>query len=158
MTADFFSTLYAVLDPACSPEIFPTLRRLAPDAECLFGRDISPRVREVSPHLANVPENGDLLMWWRRQGLGKSWGIACRTSADQATLRLHLKKFLRVYLPAGGLYLFRFWDPRVLTVFLANADAAERTSFFGPVEAFYAEETGTGRTLTFRQTGAPETS
>ncbi|HQT89624.1 MAG TPA: DUF4123 domain-containing protein [Acidiphilium sp.] len=156
MTVDFFSTLYAILDPARSPEIYPVLRRLHPDAECLFGRDIPQAVREVSPHLVAFPEDGALITWWRTQGLGKSWGIACRTAADKATLRVHLKKFLRVYLPAGGLYLFRFWDPRVLTVFLSSAEASERADFFGPVEAFYAEETGTGRTLTFRSTDARE--
>jgi hypothetical protein len=35
--------------------------------------------------------------------------------------------------------LFRYYDPRVLEVFLPACSAAQRKEFFGPVQHFYAE-------------------
>jgi hypothetical protein len=130
--------LYAVLDPARAPEIYPVMRALAPDNQCLFG-NLAPEVSQVSPHVMALPEGGKLLTWWRAAGRGQAWGIACRTAIGLDGLRVHLKKFTRARLPDSSLVLFRFWDPRVLSTYLQVASPAERARFFGPINAIYAD-------------------
>lgn len=142
-------SLYAVLDPARAPEIYPVMRALAPDNQCLFG-NLAPEVSQVSPHVMALPEGGKLLTWWRAAGRGQAWGIACRTAIGLDGLRVHLKKFTRARLPDSSLVLFRFWDPRVLAIFMAHSTAAEQQRFFGPIEAMYGEDEA-ARTITWRR-------
>jgi hypothetical protein len=131
--------LFAVLDPARHSIVFDTMTVLAPDAQCLFGGELTTAVRRVSPHVVAMPQPGPLLDWWRQNGRGKNYGIACRGDVGMQALRLHLKTLLRVRLPDGRLVLFRFWDPRVLETFMANSSPLEKSRLFGPIRTFYGE-------------------
>jgi hypothetical protein len=131
--------LFAVLDPARDPILFDTMTVLAPDAQCLFGGELADAVRRASPHVMAMPQPGLLLDWWRQNGRGKSYGIACRGDVGMQALRLHLKTLLRVRLPDGRLVLFRFWDPRVLEIFIKNSTPLEQARLFGPIRTFYGE-------------------
>ncbi|HQT88251.1 MAG TPA: DUF4123 domain-containing protein [Acidiphilium sp.] len=131
--------LFAVLDPARDPIVFDTMTVLAPDAQCLFGGELADAVRRGSPHVMAMPQPGLLLDWWRQNGRGKSYGIACRGDVGMQALRLHLKTLLRVRLPDGRLVLFRFWDPRVLETFIKNSTPLEQARLFGPIRTFYGE-------------------
>lgn len=131
--------LFAVIDPARDPILFDTMTVLAPDGQCLFGGTLSEAVLRASPHVMAMPQPGALLDWWRQHGRGKSYGIACRGDVGMHALRLHLKTLLRVRLPDGRLVLFRFWDPRVLKIFMENSTPLEQARLFGPIRTFYSE-------------------
>jgi hypothetical protein len=51
----------------------------------------------------------------------------------------HLRKFLIVQSEEGKEMYFRYYDPRVLRVFLPTCEPAQLKEFFGPIEAFLAE-------------------
>jgi hypothetical protein len=153
MTNSSAHGLFAVLDPARDPAIFDIMMALAPDAWCLFGGPLAEPVRRASPHVMSMPSDGPLLRWWRGDGRGHAWGIACRTDVDLKTLRLHLKTLLRARIPDGRVVLFRFWDPRVLCEFLPKCTPAQYREFFGPIATIFAENGLVHESRTFRREG-----
>jgi len=51
----------------------------------------------------------------------------------------HLRRFLTVRTEKGKKLLFRFYDPRVLRLYLPTCTSTELNTFFGPVERFVCE-------------------
>lgn len=47
--------------------------------------------------------------------------------------------------------LFRYYDPRVLRVFLPTCNKEELTNFFGPIQAFVLEDTEEDTLIRFRR-------
>jgi len=54
-------------------------------------------------------------------------------------MRRHLRRFLIVRAPDGKRLYFRYYDPRVLSVYLPTCNAAELQYIFGPVRQFVCE-------------------
>jgi hypothetical protein len=65
-------------------------------------------------------------------------------------LRRHLREFLRVRDEAGKRLIFRYYDPRILRVYLPTCWPAELNTFFGPISAFITEGESSGEILEFR--------
>src|SRR5262249_31341801 len=63
------------------------------------------------------------------------------------TLRTHLRRFLMVQLPDGERWYFRYYDPRILKIYLSNCRADELEIFFGPVRAFGIAESESSQVL-----------
>jgi hypothetical protein len=61
-------------------------------------------------------------------------------------VRRHLRGFLIVHDPDGKPLYFRYYDPRVLRVFLSTCNAAELQEMFGPL-SWYAVEAETPENL-----------
>ena len=51
----------------------------------------------------------------------------------------HFQKFIKIKTEDGEHYYFRFYDPRVLKIFLPTCDKQQIIEFFGPVESFIVE-------------------
>jgi hypothetical protein len=64
-------------------------------------------------------------------------------------MRRHFRSFLTVYDPDGKPLLFRYYDPRVLRVYLPTCDARELETVFGPVVAYLLEGEDPGDLLRF---------
>ena len=52
----------------------------------------------------------------------------------------HYRKFLKLKTEDLQLLYFRFYDPRVLRIFLPTCDRKQIVEFFGPVQAFICEQ------------------
>jgi len=63
-------------------------------------------------------------------------GVFVQSANDLKALRKHFRRFLMVQAPSGETLYFRFYDPRVLPIFLGSCDPAELQSVFGPVRLF----------------------
>jgi hypothetical protein len=150
------SPLYAVIDTARAPEIYPGLMHYAPDAQCLYGGTLAPDIRAAAPYLVAMAEPSSVLHWVRNAGLGRAWGIALRSRAPAERVRLHLKTLLRTRLTNGDLGLFRFYDPCVLPFYLSACSEADRAAFFGPIEVFYVEATEFGPARSFHNATPPD--
>jgi len=61
-----------------------------------------------------------------------------------------LREFLRVRDESGKRLIFRYYDPRVLRVYLPTCWPAELDTFFGPISAFITEGEDPGEILEFR--------
>jgi hypothetical protein len=79
-----------------------------------------------------------------RQGWGKAWGILTVAAADVTLTqqRIHFKKFLRVKTEDGRELAFRYYDPRVLNVYLPTCTTEEFQTVLGPLTALVAESPG----------------
>jgi hypothetical protein len=77
-----------------------------------------------------------------RRCAGEHWGILVSAPSHVTTrqLRLHFKKLLWVHDEQGRKLNFRFYDPRVLSIFLPTCTQEERNIFFGPAEELYCLE------------------
>ena len=91
----------------------------------------------VAPYIF---EMDDLLKdWWLENAFGKAWGMIIDSASNFITVRRHFRKFLKIETEEGQQLYFRFYDPRVLTVFLPSCDEEQLLDFFGPVKSFLVE-------------------
>ncbi|WP_181233891.1 DUF4123 domain-containing protein [Enhygromyxa salina] len=74
------------------------------------------------------------------KGWGKSWGVFVRARLNMGALREHLRTLSSVKLPTGRVAQFRFYDPRVLRVYLPSCTYDEVAQVFGPIDEFAMED------------------
>lgn len=110
-----------------------------PEHICLYEGDSEKFLAAVAPWMFGFEQGSDFATWVLRGARGNSWGIFLRSSAEPVRLYRHLRKFLIVQSEEGKEMYFRYYDPRVLRVFLPTCEPAQLKEFFGPIEAFLAE-------------------
>jgi hypothetical protein len=64
-------------------------------------------------------------------------------------LRRHLRKFLIVNDWTGRRLLFRYYDPRVLRIYLPTCTADELSTVYGPITQFWTENVSSDYLLSF---------
>ncbi len=143
--------VWAVLDCARDPAIYRALMASRLEFRCLYSGPVPRELELVAPHLVELPYGHRLATQCFDEGFGRSWGVLLQTG-DPANLRHQLRKLLKVRGPDGRNLLFRWYDPRVLRVFLPTADAPQLAAFFGDVTAWIAED-GAGGLLHFSRDG-----
>jgi hypothetical protein len=136
--------VWGILDCARDPKIYLALLESKLEFRCLYSGKL-PRALEMNaPHLVELVPTNRLIHRWLDEGWGEAWGVLLRID-DPANLRHHLRKFLKVRDEQGRTLLFRFYDPRVLRVYLPTCTVDELRQMFGPVSAFFTEsEDGAG--------------
>jgi len=140
--------LYGILDAARDERIYPRLLAFAAEEEIvpLYQGAAATEMAAVAPYLVRLPTRTRLFAWLLAEGWGRDWGIFFRADAETEALRGHFRKLSNVRTEDGAVMLFRFYDPRVLSIFLPTCDAAQLAEIFGPVESFLMEGRG-GRML-----------
>jgi hypothetical protein len=144
--------LFAVVDAAREPRIPAELRGRAVEFVSLYRGEPEEALVAVAPYLVQLDLKSEFTRWLLADGWGNSWGIFLVSQSSLEDLRRHLRHFLLVRDPAGTELYFRFYDPRVLRVYLPTCTAAETKRFFGPVATYLMEtEDGHGVMLFSRQ-------
>jgi hypothetical protein len=133
-----------LLDGARDPEISRLVRFGGLEYTCLFAGQLHPRLQAAAPYLVHLSPGSPTTNRLLRQGWGKAWGIltVARPDVTLVQQRLHLKKLLRVQTEDGAVLAFRFYDPRVLKVYMETCDEAEWRTVLGPLQAIVAESGG----------------
>lgn len=131
--------LFAIVDAARSPELLELLRVHADVYYSLYDGPEAEKLVEVAPYLVQLSSRSALLAALIGEQWGNSWGVFALALTDFKSLRRHLRRFLMVQDARGKDMYFRYYDPRVLRVFLPTASAAELGDFFGPVSGFVIE-------------------
>lgn len=132
--------IWAIVDPARDPRVFNLIARCYLEKCCLFAGDLSPELERVAPHLVQVSprdsaSDGLLKLGWRQ-----AWGIFLQSDDSMKSLRRHLRTLLRVRDETGRYFLFRYYDPRILRVYLPTCRSGElRTVFGSSIIKFYME-------------------
>jgi hypothetical protein len=136
------SQLYAVLDAARDPAIYRALYDYegAVTIRCLYQGDMAQRLSEVAPYLVQLDRTGPLTSWVLEHGWGQSWGILVRATAPFDEVRRHVRKFTVVSTEQGKSLLFRFYDPRVLRVFLPVATPDQLRQMFRTVQHYIMDD------------------
>jgi len=127
--------VYVILDACDAPSVPEKARDLGEDrAGSLYNGTSQEDYWAIAPYLCKADSN--LLTWIQETLWTEPWGIIAISMADMAAVRAHFRKFLIVQSPEGEHWYFRFYDPRVLPVFLESSNDAELKEFFGPVQAY----------------------
>lgn len=134
------ANVFAVLDGASVPGLLDKLYGLSPNFCCLFRGELEPDMAEVAPYLAQLERDSEFTNWIINQGWGKHWGIFASTDADFRRMRSHFRAFLIVYDETGRPLRFRYYDPRVLRMYLPTCNAKELVTVFGPVTSYLVED------------------
>jgi hypothetical protein len=141
--------LYAVVDGARNASIHSAIQKSGFQFECLYRGELDPDLAEAAPYLVRLEPDMPFTHWLIAKGWGDSWGIFLVTAASLRDMRQHLRKFLMVYDPDNKPLYFRYYDPRVLRVYLPTCNAEELAMFFGPVQSYMLEDDDSGTLLRF---------
>jgi hypothetical protein len=128
-----------ILDAARDDGIFQKLADLDTEVLCLYIGDKAVELATVAPYLINLKREDSFTQWLLMSGWGKSWGIFLQSSAPFKELHRHFRKFLMVHDEEGTPFYFRYYDPRVLRVYLPTCNESELQTVFGPVSHFFIE-------------------
>jgi hypothetical protein len=146
-------SLYVLLDAARNHEIPLRLRAGGIPHDCLYEGLTAKALWFVAPYLARCERASPFVSWLIENGWGRSWGAFVAAGVDPAALLQHFRKFLLVKGDGGEAdFYFRFYDPRVLRVFLPTSTREEAAEFFGPARLFIAEDPASSGAVTFTLT------
>ncbi|HEX2570562.1 MAG TPA: DUF4123 domain-containing protein [Polyangia bacterium] len=143
------ASLYAVLDGARDEEVQPFVARCGLSSACLYDGYLEPELEAVAPYLVALERGAPATLELIRQAWGHQLGIFIEAPGELSELRRHLRRFLLVTDPQRRRLLFRYYDPRVLRVYLPTCTAEELERFFGPIHYFHAEGGDAGVLLRF---------
>lgn len=143
--------IFAVLDGARDPAVLPSLRGVP--RWCLFSGSLVPELAAAAPYLAALDRRSEETRDLLSRAWGRSWGVLFASPSDPETLRRHLRRFLRVLDPQGKTVYFRYYDPRVLRVYLPTCNLDELRVFFGPIRRFIVEDKDPSSYSEHRRTG-----
>jgi hypothetical protein len=152
LTPETQAEIYAILDAARDPRIYQGIRHDSPEAYCsLYRGEQAEELQEVAPYLVRLHPETPLTRWLIDLGWGESWGIFLESSASMRELRRHFRRFLMVYDEEGKPLYFRYYDPRVLRLYLPTCNGAELHMLFGPVDRYCAESEDGAMLLEYRR-------
>jgi hypothetical protein len=141
--------VYAVLDGASIPDLRQVLHAHHPEHVCLFEGELEPDMEEVAPYLVGLEPDSPFTDWVIGEGWGKHWGIFAVSHDDLDAMSRHFRTFLVVYDTDGNPLRFRYYDPRVLRVYLPTCTPDELAAVFGPVAKYLLEGEGPRTALRF---------
>ena len=147
------TSVFAVLDGASVPGLPQRLYEDGPEHLCLWPGDLEPDLAEVAPYLVRLERESGFTRWLVGDGFGRHWGIFAAAEAGIRRMRAHCRKFLTVDDPEGKPLLFRYYDPRVLRVYLPSCNESEWADIFSPVQAYLVENEGGDAVIRFTLQG-----
>jgi hypothetical protein len=138
-----------IIDPARERRIYFDLINSRLEYSCLYSGNIANELEAVAPHLVQLEFEDRYTRDLITRSWGQSWGVFLRCPSRMERLRRHLRTFLLVNDQAGRRLLFRYYDPRVLRVYLPTCTAEELKTVFGPVSDFWTEDSSAQQLLGF---------
>lgn len=147
-----FSNIHVLLDAArIGSELMDDIKTLNPAHESLFrnkkgGDEVLP---SVAPYLFSYSAENNFADFVMNGGWGNAWGIYVDSVAGYEVLYKHFRRFLMVRKDDGESLYFRFYDPRVLRIFLNTCDKYQLEAFFGPVDRYIMEDEDPQRAIIF---------
>jgi hypothetical protein len=132
------SSVWAILDGARDDRIYTALRTSGLDYLCLYSGRLSPAMETAAPYLVELAPKYRFTAKLIEMSWGRSWGVFLRVG-EASSLRPHLRRFLRVQDEAGRILIFRYYDPRVLRVYLPTCRVDELRTVFGPISSYFVE-------------------
>jgi len=126
--------LYGVLDACDAPTVVVKAKELGEKrAVSLYHGSAEEEYWAIAPYLVRV--DNAILDWIVPTLCKEPWGIFVVAEADLETLRKHFRRFLLAQLPNEEIWYFRYYDPRILEVYLSSCLFEELVEFFGPATA-----------------------
>jgi len=108
--------------------------------DSLYRGSSSERLNGVAPYVFQFAYQTGFANWYLKSGWGQSWGVMLRSSYPLAAVHKHFRQFLLVQSEGGQQMYFRFYDPRVLRIFLPTCSRDQILEFFGDVIDYFIAE------------------
>jgi hypothetical protein len=141
--------IWMILDGARDRRIYSDLMNSHFLYSCLYSGDISHELEAAAPHLVQLEYEDKETRALIQRAWGKSWGIFLRCESRMERLRRHLRTFLIVNSWKGQRLLFRYYDPRILRVYLPTCATGELQTVYGPIKQFWTEDESGASLLEF---------
>ncbi|MBI5384816.1 MAG: DUF4123 domain-containing protein [Verrucomicrobia bacterium] len=141
--------VYAILDGASVPELLERLAIAKEEHVCLYRGELGPDLARMAPYLVKLRQESPFTDWILSEGWGNHWGIFTTAPVGLEAMRRHLRHFLRVKDPAGQILYFRYYDPRVLRVYLPTCNVRELQFVYGPAGRYVCEGAKAAEALAF---------
>lgn len=140
---------YIVLDGARLHQNLGVAKAFNSKHQSLYKGKVEEYLQDVSPYLFACSAETELARWYVNEGWGKAWGIGICTDQNFENVYKHLRRFLMIKTENNKQLYFRFYDPRVLGVFLPTCSKEQVMDFFGPVKSFIVEDELTIQAIEF---------
>ena len=142
--------IYAILGGARDKQIERIIRQGELKSSCLIEGKLTYRMSVAAPYIVRLEEGHSQTLEIIQKGWGNSWGIFAVTypPASLINVRHNCRKIAMVKSPEGKNLFFRYYDPRVLRIYLAECNKAEASKVFGPITEFIVE--GEDKTIIHR--------
>ncbi len=139
--------LYVLLDAARDDAVLRLLAQEECPFEPLFQGGRKERLYGVSPFLVRCRDASRLMDWATSEGLGCVVFLHSREGLRE--LAAAMRRLLMVRTEQHEALLFRFYDPRVLRVYLPTCDGREQGLIFAGVERYLLQATEGDALLSF---------
>ena len=127
---------YAVIDGAACPELRFKIYDYQPEYACLWSGKLEPDLEEVAPYMVKLEKNSVFTEWLLSNGHDKHWNVLVESDLDKEPFRKQIRKLLLARTPNGDTIVFRFYDPRVLNLYINNSLSIDLVPFFTGVSRF----------------------
>ncbi len=144
------TSLFALFDAARERGIHEQIRRSSLEYGCLFTGHLSEELLSAAPYIVRIVPGSVTFQRLIEQGWGHAWGLFLAARAGLHTVRRHLRGLLQVRTENHKRLFFRYYDPRVLRIFLPICDPAQLVQVFGPIQRFDIETPDGSQLLRFR--------
>lgn len=145
--------LYAVMDAARDPDVLRLVAESGESSRPLFEGEAAHKLMAFAPYLVFFAAESKLLATLLEAGWGKSWGVYFTSAAGFMDIHGHLREMLVAEDEEGATMLFRYYDPRVLRLYLPTCTQVEIARFFGPIIRFLVEDESPDGLLHFAPAG-----
>jgi len=140
---------FILLDAARLEDEMDTAKSLNPFFDLLYRGQSEETLASVAPYIFQNKQGSEFDRWYFEKGWGGSWCVLLYSQEDMKALHKHFRRFLMVKTEDGEELYFRFYDPRVLRIFLPTCDKDQLKEFFGLVDYFICEDEDPGFGLVF---------
>lgn len=144
---------YAVLDSARGYAVNQAIRWSGRPYRTLYRGHLPPELEQAAPYVVELGDDHSFTRRVLAEGWGDNWGFFVVANASFPELHQHLRSLLRVKTEDGRVLVFRYYDPRVLRVYLPTCTPDELRTFFGPIGRIIAEDDGGGALAFERRQG-----
>ena len=133
-------TNYILLDAARMEVRIDEAKKLNPEFLCLYKGKSEQDLECVAPYIFTFKQNSSFANWYYENGWGDAWGILLHSAYSLEDLHKHFRKFLMVQTEDKEELYFRFYDPRVLRIFLPTCDIDQLKEFYGNIINYFVME------------------
>lgn len=132
-------SVWMILDGARDRRIYSDLMNSHLVYSCLYSGTLPYEIEVAAPYLVQLEQGDKSTRDLIERAWGQAWGVFLRTDIRMDRLRRHLRTMLLVRTWRGERLIFRYYDPRVLRVYLPTCTQEELKTVFGPIEQFHTE-------------------
>jgi hypothetical protein len=130
------SHVWTILDGARDQRIYGAVQGCYQENCCLYAGNLAPALQLAAPYLVKLEKDDRFTNYVINRGWDENWGILLRSDAGMDKLRRHFRRFLVVKDHTGRRLVFRFYDPRVMRIYLPTCLTQELEVVFGPVSTY----------------------